>query len=274
MGDQIFLSDERLSENMEEDIFTHALSDHSSDMSSRQKEMEEIIVKEILPRLPTKTLLRFKSVSPNFKAHISSPFLVRLHFMHPKSLSGLFYHTENGIRYVSFDPPWSDLPDPSLSYLPELVSIKASTHGMLCVRGEYTSEYYITNPTTRKWVQLPQPAVKHPDDVAVVVAFEEPAVYNFGSVYRVVCIYPSKDQRVCIFETFSSDKWAWDRSEKTCEGGNIVAGSGTAVRGVAYWRTTEATVVRYFHMVIYWSSIFGGYILQLASQYVNESNFH
>lgn len=213
-------------------------------------ELEKInrIAHLVLPRLPAKSLLRFKSVSPNFNDLISSPFMVLSHFLQRKAISGLFYddHTwNNTIFYLSFDAPSTDLPDPSLSYLPEPVTIKASTHGLLCVKGQQTLKYYITNPTTTEWVDLPQSTVDNYDDIAVVIVFDEPSVYNFSGDYRVVRVFPVEGlEGVFSFETFSSDKWAWTRSEEICEVENIVAESGTAVGAVAYWRTTMETVLR------------------------------
>ncbi|KAJ1690074.1 hypothetical protein LUZ63_014229 [Rhynchospora breviuscula] len=198
----------------------------------------------VLPRLPAKTLLRFKSVSPNFKNLISSPFMVLSHILHPKLVSGLFYDTGDDKRYVSFDPPLSNLPDPSLSYLPEPFNIMASTLGVMCLRGLQTLKYYMTNPTTKQWAELPQPNMLHPDDVAVVVVFDEPSVYNFSGDYRVVCAYPVIEG-VWTFETFSSITWAWTQSSEICAVENILSESGTAVGAMAYWRTTMETVLSY-----------------------------
>ncbi|KAJ3685405.1 hypothetical protein LUZ61_014569 [Rhynchospora tenuis] len=198
----------------------------------------------VLPRLPAKTLLRFKSVSPNFKNLISSPFMVLSHILHPKLVSGLFYDNGDGIGYVSFDPPLSDLPDTSLSYLPEPSTIMASTLGVLCLRGHETLKYYMTNPTTKQWVELPQPNMLHPDDVAVVVVFDEPSVYNFSGDYRVVCAYPVIEG-VWTFETFSSDTWAWTQSSEISPVETILSESGTAVGAMAYWRTSMETILSY-----------------------------
>lgn len=255
MANKVFLGDGHLCNNENEEDYSDS-STCSDDIYepplvvNPRLEMINQIAHLVLPRLPASTLLRFRSVSPYFYDLISSPFMVHLHFLHPRSLSGLFYHTGNGICYVSFDPPLSNLPDPSLSYLPEPVAIKASTHGMLCVRGQHTLNYYITNPTTMEWVDLPHPTVDHHDDVAVVVVFDEPSVYNFSGNYRVVCACAVEGiEGVYTFETFSSDEWAWAQSEEICEVENIVAESGTAVGTVAYWRTTfmnRPHVLRYF----------------------------
>ncbi|KAJ4804336.1 F-box protein [Rhynchospora pubera] len=198
----------------------------------------------VLPRLPAKTLLRFKSVSPNFKNLISSPFMVLSHILHPKLVSGLFYDNGDSFGYVSFDPPLSNLPDASLSYLPEPSNIMASTLGVMCLRGLQTLKYYMTNPTTKQWAELPQPNMLHPDDVSVVVVFDEPSVYNFSGDYRVVCAYPVIEG-VWTFETFSSGTWAWTQSSEICAVENILSESGTAVGAMAYWRTTMETVLSY-----------------------------
>ncbi|XP_078158065.1 F-box protein At5g07610-like [Carex rostrata] len=198
----------------------------------------------VLPHLPARSLLRFKSVSLNFKTQISNPLVVVSHFLHPKSISGLLYQTGFSIHYVSLDAPSTNIPDPSFSYLPEPVIIKASTHGVLCVRGQWSLKYYITNPTTMEWAELPETTVEHCDNVAVVVVFD--SLYNYSFSYQVVCAYPVKGvEGLYTFETFSSKKWVWALSDQICAVENIVAQSGTAVGAVAYWRTAMETVLSY-----------------------------
>ncbi|XP_078178203.1 F-box protein At5g07610-like [Carex rostrata] len=234
-GEEYYISDE-----------TSNYSDLMDDAYELTPVMNPInqIVTLVLPRLPARSLLRFKSVSFNFKTLISSPFVVVSHFLHPKSISGLFYQTWCGIHYVSLDAPSTNIPDPSFSYLPEPVTIKASTHGVLCVRGQRSLKYYITNPTTMEWAELPETTVEHCDNVAVVVVFD--SLYNFSCSYQVVCAYPVKGvEGVYTFETFSSETWAWALSDQICPVENIVAQSGTAVGAVAYWRTTMETVLSY-----------------------------
>ncbi|KAJ3674459.1 hypothetical protein LUZ60_005075 [Juncus effusus] len=198
----------------------------------------------LLPRLPAKTLLRFKSVSPKFKNFITSPFIVLSHSIFPRRMSGLFYHLYGIPCYVSFDqsPNASDLPDPSLSFMPEIVTIKASTRGILCVRGR--ENYYVVNPVTKEWVELPKHSGDHGDDVAVVILFDEPDVYNFGGDYKVVCAY-QVIEGVYGFETFSSKSWKWDQSSEICAVERIIPSSGVAVGAAAYWRTTMHTIVVY-----------------------------
>ncbi|KAF0901418.1 hypothetical protein E2562_000299 [Oryza meyeriana var. granulata] len=71
----------------------------------------------------------------------------------PRPLSGLFYHTvsTNGPDYLAFDALRSAKPlisDPRFSAFPEPIAVLASTRGLVCVRGETTGSYYVSNPAT------------------------------------------------------------------------------------------------------------------------------
>ena len=66
------------------------ISDETSNYSELMDDANEsclVLPRLVLPRLPARSLLRFKSVSFNFKTLISSPFVVVSHFLHPKSIS-------------------------------------------------------------------------------------------------------------------------------------------------------------------------------------------
>jgi hypothetical protein len=54
----------------------------SSPPSQNPELSEEIIVEEILVRLPVKSLVRFKSVCKAWRATISDPIFIRAHLRH------------------------------------------------------------------------------------------------------------------------------------------------------------------------------------------------
>ncbi|KAK9716066.1 hypothetical protein RND81_06G209100 [Saponaria officinalis] len=132
---------------------------------------DNVILVEILPKLPTKSLIRFKCVSKSFNSAISSPELIDLHLRHHRISSSdhhLILPGLSSIECYDMNPSlsrstgtstftWSDS-----SY----VSVVGSTNGLLCVivRYVHNSEYHacILNPTTRmhRDIRIPFPGVR------------------------------------------------------------------------------------------------------------------
>ncbi|XP_074318316.1 F-box/kelch-repeat protein At3g23880-like [Silene latifolia] len=117
----------------------------------------DVILMEILPRLPAKTLIRFKSVCKSWNSIISSWDFVRLYLRH-QSLSSseadkrLILAGNVRINCYQLDPHATTTTttfDYSKTSL--YMSVIGTSNGLLCIRrnrGKF-SEYCILNPTTR-----------------------------------------------------------------------------------------------------------------------------
>nr|XP_029116544.1 uncharacterized protein LOC105060642 isoform X2 [Elaeis guineensis] len=236
-------------------------------MSSVNEEMSLRVLYRVLPYLPAKSLLRLRCVSRKWNECISGQFFINSHSLHPHPISGLFLHCPTGAgagdgdelpAYAPFDRAADDLPDPSLSFLPEPVAVAASARGLLCCRGRASGGYYVCNPTIFAWAALPPPVNDHGADPAVALVFDEPGVYNFHADYRVVCAYPIAGggcDGIYGFETFSSAAWKWAASGEICPAERILAGSGVTAGGKAYWRTTTEEVVEFDPVGDAWTAI-------------------
>lgn len=206
------------------------------------------VVHRILLLLPAKSLLRFRCVSRRWNGIISSNSFVHAHAAAPRLVSGLLYQSSQGtVVYAAFCHATASLPDPSLSFLPEPVAVKASARGLLCCRGRFSLMYYVCNPATAVWVSLPQPRNLHNYDTEVVLMIDDPPRSNRVSEFRVVCAFPQVDRlhHVCGLETFSTDEWRWVTSKWTPRLRRLLPGSGVVVGGRACWRTTMNTVLMY-----------------------------
>ncbi|KAJ8506683.1 hypothetical protein OPV22_007569 [Ensete ventricosum] len=206
------------------------------------------VVHRILLRLPAKSLLRFRCVSRRWNGIISSNSFVHAHAAAPRLVSGLLYQSSQGtLVYSQFCYATASLPDPSLSFLPEPVVVKASARGLLCCRGRFSMMYYVCNPSTAVWVSLPQPGNLHNYRTEVVLMIDDLPRSNRFTEFRVVCAFPEVGipHHVYGLETFSTDEWRWATSKWSPRLGGLLPGSGVVVGGRACWRTTMDTVFMY-----------------------------
>ncbi|KAL5205617.1 hypothetical protein ABZP36_033826 [Zizania latifolia] len=175
----------------------------------------------------------------------------------PIPLSGLFFHhTESKLKvpsYLAFDAIRSAkqlIPDPGFSAFPEKVAVLASTHGLVCVRGDTSQAYYVSNPLTFTRVRLPPHYCDHWafGDPAVVITFEEPnATSSFVddiNHYHVVVAFHLLGG-IFAFESFSSRTWEWTVDPEICAVEQVVSASGVGAIGSAFWRTTMGYILRY-----------------------------
>ncbi|MQL83351.1 hypothetical protein Taro_015845 [Colocasia esculenta] len=221
--------------------------------------LRDVVREHVLPRLPVRSLLRFASVSHEWRHFISVPLFRNTQSYTHRTASGVFCQMLPGVpAYSPFDPLAGGIPDPTLSFLPSYPSVAAlaSSNGLLCCAGVLHS-FYVCNPSTAEWTPLPEPPL--PDVVyrdgaplaedggtAVALVFE-PSAANLELDYHLVRAFQvSKDcAGVFGFQVFSSETGAWWISSDVCAAESMICGSGVSAGGVAYWRTEMQTVVGY-----------------------------
>ncbi|XAR73878.1 hypothetical protein NMG60_11007996 [Bertholletia excelsa] len=176
-------------------------------------DLKDIIKEHALPFLPAKSLLRFQGVSPSF---------------------------------ISIDPSSCGVPDPSLKFLPEPVDIKASANGLLCCQGIKYKAYYICNPVTKQWKELPKSNADHGPNPSIVLVFE-PSLLNFVADYKVVCAFPSTDfDNATEFEIYSSTDGSWRVSGEICFAtSKLVHSLGAYADGIVYWQARPHGIVAF-----------------------------
>ncbi|KAK9167620.1 hypothetical protein Scep_002811 [Stephania cephalantha] len=141
---------------------------------------EELIFQLILPRVPARSLLRFKCVSKAWLSLISTDAqFIKTHLQHFKSLPPgaitLSNHQENHMYYnaASREHFVVDLPD-ILNDRNAMLTPVVSYDGLLLILRKPISpdlltfpDYYICNPITRKFTKLPPPPRwwRYPSDI-------------------------------------------------------------------------------------------------------------
>jgi len=129
----------------------------------------EIITEEILPRLPAKSLLRFRCVCRLFKTLISSPGFINLHLERSQSLSSrpdrylILVGRKQERDLYSFGIDSLELPHATITKkllpLPRDFEglrticnfVVGSCNGLLCIRATFTfdvSRLFLVNPCT------------------------------------------------------------------------------------------------------------------------------
>ncbi|KAK9667716.1 hypothetical protein RND81_13G006400 [Saponaria officinalis] len=125
--------------------------------------LNDIIVSEILPKLPAKSLLRFKTVCKSFKTLISSPEFIRLHLRQSLSSDNSLLvsaATDRTLDIYDLDSLSSAPATPSATFRWPVYTIYAigSCNGLLLIT---TSGYLGTllplvllNPSTRSYINI------------------------------------------------------------------------------------------------------------------------
>lgn len=223
----------------------------SSPPLTKQKKDTEIkdLVKDIvIPFLPAKSLVKFRSVSKDWDRWIRSPFLAHQQSYYFKDLSGFFCQSAEGDpTFVTLNDSAYGVPKPSLRFLPELVNILSSCNGLLLCQGrDGYNPYYVCNPANEKWTELPRPQLYHGSETAPVLAFE-PSALNMDAHYELICALPMVDH--LFFELYSSKTKSWKISETTIVEmeDSSFTGNGFYMKGIAYWETSRRKVVA-FHL--------------------------
>ncbi|KAK1268077.1 F-box protein [Acorus gramineus] len=222
-------------------------------IEQQRRPIDDIIRENALQYLPAKSLLRFKSVSKQWRRWISSPFFIHTQSNSFRSLSGLFINNNNNgssTSFASLDPSSYGVPDASLEFLPDDVHVCASSNGLLLCRGKIRPEihnplYYVCNPATRDWSFLPSPDCDHGGhaDSVPVLSFQ-PSILGFDADFEVVVAFRIGDfDGIYGFEVFSSRTGRWRPSTAVCDGGRLVPFSGVISGSVFLWRTSLPSVV-------------------------------
>ncbi|KAL0332972.1 UNVERIFIED_CONTAM: F-box protein [Sesamum calycinum] len=211
-------------------------------------EIKDVVSHTVLPFLPAKSLVRFRSVSKDWDLRIRSPFLAHQQSYFFNDLSGFFcqYYDSNP-AFLTLDDHAYGVPSPSLTFLPEPVDIISSCSGLLlCQERATRSSYYICNPATEEWRELPQPQLYHGIEAATILAFE-PSPLNISADYHLISAVPMLDQPVILFELYTSETKLWRVLATTfVESGDLsFTGTRFYMNGIAYWETTARKVLAF-----------------------------
>ncbi|MBA0602622.1 hypothetical protein Gorai_002796 [Gossypium raimondii] len=175
------------------------------------------LLTQILLRLPTKSLIKFKSVSKLWQFIISDPDFCLSHTRHHHR-NGFLSPTALLLKGDRFSPPseFSIVPlkhyskVPFFHYIPDShVKILQSCNGLLLCES-YRQSYLICNPTTKKFRRIYCPSNSAYNFISkcfVSFAFDPLTSPD----YRIICIWESY-REPCKFnlDLYSSKTGSWD----------------------------------------------------------------
>ncbi|XP_022981297.1 F-box protein At5g49610-like [Cucurbita maxima] len=210
--------------------------------------IQDVIKTDVLRFVPAKSLCRFKSVSKDWNQWISSPFLAHQQAIHFTKTSGFFSQSNSqDCFFIPLDPHSHGVPFPSLSFLPESTSIRTTSNGLLCCQSTFQdSIYFICNPATMEWRQLPEPSLLHGHVSAIALAFTL-STFNFESQFQIVCAVPFHSVKAVYFEIYSSRTNTWKISDSQYfyagDGDLMFKGDGFCIGETVYWETSNGVIL-------------------------------
>ncbi|XP_054824516.1 F-box protein At5g49610-like isoform X2 [Prosopis cineraria] len=202
--------------------------------------IEDAVKELVLPFVPAKSLCRFKSVCWKWNQWINNPFFALRQSNCFQKTCGFFYQCPGTYPvFVSLDSSAYGVACPSLNFLPEYVTVRATCNGLICCQGTSgNNDYYICNPTNKQWLVLPEPNLYHGPESALVLVYES-SLLNFTADYELVCAIPMINEPVVRFEIFSSRSRTWRVVDTVCSDliGTKFCGDGFYMKGYVYWET-------------------------------------
>lgn len=156
--------------------------------------LREIILEHALLYLPAQPLLRLRSVSRSFLRRISSPFFSHVHSLSHRSVSGFFFHggpsDDAAFYYFALEPTSDSVPDPTLSFIPDVsLTLLSSSNGLLAVGSGL--RYYVCNPATMKCAAIPRPLLPLPRSgggMCTCTLVYHPTALNFSADFHLVLL--------------------------------------------------------------------------------------
>ncbi|XP_062010847.1 F-box protein At5g03970-like [Rosa rugosa] len=214
-------------------------------------EIQDVVMEHALYFLPAKSLCRFKTVNKEWDQYINSPFFAHQQTHSFRDISGLFCQLPGDKpSFISLDQDAYGIPSPSLSFLPQPVTLRTACNGLLCCQSCFEqNSYYICNPVNEEWKVLPEPNFYHgPDQSALALAFE-PSALNFAAHFELVCAFSLSltDQPVICFEIYSSRSRSWRLAETVCSELDALKlnGDGIFLKGVVFWETFAGAILAF-----------------------------
>ncbi|KAF5738249.1 putative F-box family protein [Tripterygium wilfordii] len=238
---------------------------------------------EVLSRLPTKTIFRFKCVSKAFNNLTTEPHFLIKHsqLIHGNCFTGffcqskklplsLFYYNRIIIEdvkmgqpdFLPLEPNSCSVPDPSFKFLlpqgveqqDSAIELLDSCHGLvLCYRFFWTfgsfsnisfnKICFVCNPLTKEHVELPQMRKRSNRVYYSLIA----DTAHTGCInFKVVCVSRPKFSEPCSkLSILSSEKGVWEHFEERlpCLAHETMMGSKLIFNGKLHWDCLEGYIL-------------------------------
>ncbi|XVF62749.1 hypothetical protein PTKIN_Ptkin09bG0033300 [Pterospermum kingtungense] len=138
------------------------------------------ILEEIVSKLPVKSLLRFKCVSKSWNSLISSPVFVKKH-LEQALQRHILTSTRSGLYLLDYETCFGG--EVRLDFPPKKihrVMIMGCCRGLVAVGLERTKGFFIWNPSTRHYKEVPNLCFPTTKDTGLVRKSPDNFFYGFG----------------------------------------------------------------------------------------------
>lgn len=203
---------------------------------------EHLLHRVILPRVPYKTLNRFKCISKDTYSLITADaqFAADQARSADASSSGFVYMTPDG--NVSFfpDPALIGVPDPSLKFLNPTsphVKLLSSTNGLFLLTGEFNDDQSlcVCNPATKETAFIPDADSDKHWRSKMGLAYDPCKSPNRYTVVAAI-LHNQRNGLLYQFDVFCSDTGKWTCSSRTVYLPTLFGPiKAECAKGVIYW---------------------------------------
>ncbi|KAI0507921.1 hypothetical protein KFK09_014049 [Dendrobium nobile] len=180
---------------------------NNSNISSYTKtngiDLIDDLLMEIFTKLPVKSIYRCRCVSRSWRRLADRCIAVGL----PLVFCAMFYRS--GPRDIDLEPRYGcncngSFQETDFSYLPfyHNSNIIDWNNSLLLFYRRISFDFYVCNPTTKKWAALPKPRGESQHSILAFDAYESP-------YYKVVCFSSGCQAQVGQLEVFSSETDQW-----------------------------------------------------------------
>lgn len=178
----------------------------SSEIMEREiwKELPEDLLEAVIARLPISTFFRFRSVCRKWNSLLSSPSFSEHCAQVPKSHPWFYTITHENVNTAAiYDPSTKKWRHPTIPTLPPKVILLpvASAGGLVCFLDIGHRYFYVCNPLTHSWKELPARSFKVWSRVAIGMMTTQE-----GNAYKILWV--GRDGE---FEIYDSLEDSWSR---------------------------------------------------------------
>ncbi|GFZ17120.1 F-box and associated interaction domains-containing protein [Actinidia rufa] len=225
--------------------------------------LPEELTADILSRLSVKSLLRFKLVSPTWRALIESSDFIKSHLNRSiATKSNLFLIVKESHLYsVDFDSLSDSTVDPvKLDHHPlrcqdHITEVWGSCNGLICLSNALDT-VVLWNPSTRESIKLPYASIESQNQSRV----DPIRVYGFGydrisddyKVVRIVVLRGVDGDESFQYEVkVYSLRWnSWHRAQEFPHYPNLKKTGGVLASGALHWVVSPETAFGKSHLIV------------------------
>ncbi|CAA7024559.1 unnamed protein product [Microthlaspi erraticum] len=204
------------------------------------------LTREILSRLPEKSVARFRCVSKLWSSITTDPYFIDLFETRCPGPSLLIYVRKDDNNLCAYSIPQHSLKAYSSSSLPFIrrryhfdlpgeysnFTFTESVHGLICVQADQKPIVWIWNPTMTSFLPLPNPNNPSWKRVTLFLGYDP-----IKGKHKVVCIRCDKVPYECRVLTLGSPQESWrtvetDVKHRAC----CLTSEGRCINGVIYYK--------------------------------------